>query len=205
LSAGLCAAASAAVAAPVETVIYDFSDSLYATGAGPSSGLVVGKSGNGKAPWTYTLLFQFTDGANGSNPYGGLAFDKNRALYGTTYYGAIAPNTDGYDTVFKLANTATGPTGWTFATLYTFTGVNDGGNPDYTLLLDSKGNIFGVATRGGAVGTGAIFRDRAMMQVFPHCLSKPSMVKPTLLVTQQSISASNRVGGLQSTNPVHAN
>ena len=38
--------------------------------------------------WTYTSLHDFT-GADGANPIGGVAFDANGNLFGTTAYGGL--------------------------------------------------------------------------------------------------------------------
>jgi uncharacterized repeat protein (TIGR03803 family) len=37
--------------------------------------------------WTYTGLHDFTGGSDGANPMGGVNFDANGDLYGTTVYG----------------------------------------------------------------------------------------------------------------------
>ena len=49
-----------------------------------------------------------------------------------------------------LALTATGASGQTFSTVYQFTGLGDGGNPQGALAIDSLGNLFGTARTGGA-------------------------------------------------------
>jgi uncharacterized repeat protein (TIGR03803 family) len=37
--------------------------------------------------WIYTSLHDFTGGADGANPFGGVTFDANGNLFGTTLYG----------------------------------------------------------------------------------------------------------------------
>ena len=49
-----------------------------------------------------TVLYTFTGGADGANPYAGLVEDSAGNLYGTTYYGGIAAGSAGYGVVFKL-------------------------------------------------------------------------------------------------------
>jgi uncharacterized repeat protein (TIGR03803 family) len=39
--------------------------------------------------WSYTSLHDFTGGSDGGNPIGGLAFDANGNLYGTTFLGGV--------------------------------------------------------------------------------------------------------------------
>jgi uncharacterized repeat protein (TIGR03803 family) len=48
---------------------------------------------------TETVLYTFTEGNDGGNPYGGLIFDGSGNLYGTTQYGG----TYGYGVVFELS------------------------------------------------------------------------------------------------------
>jgi len=39
--------------------------------------------------WTYTSLHDFTGGGDGGNPIGGVTFDTNGNLYGTTAFGGM--------------------------------------------------------------------------------------------------------------------
>jgi hypothetical protein len=46
------------------------------------------KLANSGGSWTLTDLYDFTGGADGGNPEGGVTFDSSGNLYGTTtYYG----------------------------------------------------------------------------------------------------------------------
>jgi uncharacterized repeat protein (TIGR03803 family) len=67
---------------------------------------------------TFNVLYNFTGGADGSNPYTGLTIDRTGTLYGTTLTGGT-----GHGTVFKLAKTGSN---WILTTLYTFAGGMDG-------------------------------------------------------------------------------
>jgi uncharacterized repeat protein (TIGR03803 family) len=42
--------------------------------------------------------------------------------------------------------------------LYTFTGGDDGGNPDGPLVRDTEGNLYGIAQGGGTFGNGVVFK-----------------------------------------------
>jgi uncharacterized repeat protein (TIGR03803 family) len=46
----------------------------------------------------------------------------------------------------------------TLKVLYDFTGAADGGSPQYALIRDAAGNLYGVTTAGGASGNGAVFQ-----------------------------------------------
>lgn len=94
--------------------------------------------------WTETVLYSFQDGADGSNPIGGLVMDATGNLYGTTWL----TNSYGQGTVFELSPPTSGTT-WTLTTLHTFHG-SDGAGPEGTLIFDSKGNLFGTTVGGGS-------------------------------------------------------
>jgi len=69
---------------------------------------------------TEKVLYNFTGGTDGGNPYSRLTSDSAGNFYGTTFYGGF-----GLGTVFELSPNGSG--GWNETTLYTFTGGADGG------------------------------------------------------------------------------
>lgn len=102
-------------------------------------------------------IYQFTGGADGSFPFGGLVVNGN-TLFGTTAYGGISGN----GTVFKVNADGTG-----FTTLYTFSGVgtpnpgapvtnSDGAYPQAQLVL-SGSTLYGTARGGGTGASGTVF------------------------------------------------
>lgn len=140
---------------PYSEVIFDGSGNLYGTTA--NGGIYQGGTAFELSPsaggWIETILHSFAiDGADGTNPVGGLVFDAAGNLYGTTSSGGanLAAGT-----VFKLAP-AVG--GWTLTTLYNFNPNNgDAHSPFSTLILDASGNLYGTTGSGGAWGFGAVF------------------------------------------------
>jgi uncharacterized repeat protein (TIGR03803 family) len=83
---------------------------------------------------TETVLYSFTEGAGGANPYAGLTRDAAGNLYGTTYDGGAKSGACEQPTcgvVFRLS-----PTG-TETVLHTFTGGTDGGTP-YAGLIQTR-------------------------------------------------------------------
>jgi uncharacterized repeat protein (TIGR03803 family) len=46
----------------------------------------------------------------------------------------------------------------TYATLYSFSGGTDGGDPQAGLVLDAQGNLYGTTEKGGAHGVGTVFK-----------------------------------------------
>ena len=92
-------------------------------------------------PWTETVLYRFTNGADGAIPeYGDLIFDSAGSIYGTT----SGSNTS-LGSVYKLTNS--GGT-WTETTLWTFTGGSDGQFPLGGVVFDRAGNLYGSMETG---------------------------------------------------------
>jgi uncharacterized repeat protein (TIGR03803 family) len=105
------------------------------------------------------VIFNFT-GKNGMTPNSRLIQGPSGILYGTTIYGGQpGPNcivNSGCGVVFALAPKSGG--GWNYRRLHAFTGGTDGGIPGTSLLLDAAGNLYGVATSGGAYAGGLVFK-----------------------------------------------
>jgi uncharacterized repeat protein (TIGR03803 family) len=87
------------------------------------------------------------NGTDGQYPHGGLVMDGSGNLYGTTYGGGAS----GDGTVFELAKGS-----GTITTLASFNST-DGANPYGTLIMDSRGNLYGTTYSGGASGDGTVF------------------------------------------------
>jgi len=102
---------------PLAGVIREAKGNLYGTtfeGGAAGYGTVFKLSGTGKE----TVLYSFTGGADGGNPYAGVIQDAKGNFYTTTSAGGAS----GGGTVFKLSRTGKG------TALYSFTGGTDGGS-----------------------------------------------------------------------------
>jgi uncharacterized repeat protein (TIGR03803 family) len=123
----------------------DTAGNLYGTtynGGAASAGVVFKLDTEGHE----TVLYNFTDGADGGHPMAGVILDSGDNLYGTTYAGgAIAAGA-----VYKL-DTAGSET-----VLYGFPGGPDGASP-YAGVIDSAGSLYGAAYSGGAYGKGIVY------------------------------------------------
>ena len=93
-------------------------------------------------PWTETLLYQFTGGADGGEPEAAVIFDSAGNLYGTTGGGGTENN----GVVFKLTPSGSG---WTESVLYRFAGPPDGYDPNSAMTFDHNGNLDGTTGLGG--------------------------------------------------------
>jgi uncharacterized repeat protein (TIGR03803 family) len=113
------------------------------------------------ASGSFNLLYSFTGGADGGQPFGGLLLDSAGNLYGTTNEGGsragICGENDGCGVVFRVAP------GGTETVLYTFAGPPDGANPVAGLVWGggAQQNLYGATGQGGAFcpasGCGTVF------------------------------------------------
>jgi len=135
-------------ARPRAGVIQDDKGNLYGTTEGGGVhgvGTVFKVSKTGKE----TVLYSFTGGADGENPYAGVIQDEMGNFYGTTYDGGASNG----GTVFKLSKTGK------ITVLYSFTGSNgDGYNPNAGVIQDGEGSLYGTTYYGGAYGAGTVFK-----------------------------------------------
>jgi uncharacterized repeat protein (TIGR03803 family) len=130
-------------------LLIDAADHLYGVstvgGANGFGNVFELTSSGGK--WQLTTLYSFKDQPDGASPYGGVIFDKDGNLYGTTYYAGA----NDVGTVYKLTHNNGA---WTESVIYSFKGGSDGDSPISTLVADAKGNFYGTTSDGGAVGCG---------------------------------------------------
>jgi uncharacterized repeat protein (TIGR03803 family) len=101
---------------------------------------------------TETVLYSFTGGADGGQPYGQLIRDHQGNLFGTTIYGGLTSCYQGCGTVFKWDNSGQE------SVLYSFTGASDGMYPYGGLVQDPQGTFYGTTTFGGAFFSGTAFQ-----------------------------------------------
>jgi uncharacterized repeat protein (TIGR03803 family) len=142
-------------------VSFNFDD-----GANPSSALIQGSDGNfygttedgGAYTWgtvfqmtpsgNFTNLYSFTGGSDGGSPVPGLVQGADGNFYGTTY----VQGADGFGTVFEITSSGA------LTTRYSFTGLNDGGNPWGGMVQAADGNLYGTTQDEGAYGFGTVFQ-----------------------------------------------
>jgi uncharacterized repeat protein (TIGR03803 family) len=107
---------------------------------------------SGSGAWTYSVLYTFKGGTDGSAPQGGVKFDSAGALYGSTYGGGnLSCGMSGFGgcgVVFKLTPPSTVGGSWTQSVVYTFQGGSDGIAP-YGPPLQLNGILYGTTIYGG--------------------------------------------------------
>ncbi len=172
--AAMAMLASGARAASTTDVIYSFAGDadgeytdtdLVIDGAGNLYGTSVlgGDFGGGTVfqltpsgdSWIHTVLYSFSGGADGGEPYKGVTLDAEGNLYGTAVTGGSGSCEGGCGVAYKLTNS--GGT-WTQTVIHSFTGGDDGSGPGAGLTIDKRGNLYGMAPTGGANGLGVIFQ-----------------------------------------------
>jgi uncharacterized repeat protein (TIGR03803 family) len=150
--------------AGVETVLHSFAGGT--DGQYPQAGLVQGTDGNfygttlnggPNAVGTVfkitpagaeTVLYSFTGGTDGGNPYAGLIQGADGNFYGTAFNGGQY----GDGAVFKITSAGAETVLWSFGS------GNDGTAPYATLIQGADGNFYGTTANGGTVNAGAIFK-----------------------------------------------
>ena len=114
---------------------------------------------------TFTVLHNFTGGADGKNPYSPVTIDDRGDLYGTTFYGGSG------GVVYKMTQTHGA---WTFASLYQFGAHND---PAFPVCRGSYRSRTAASLRhrsaGGTHGAGAGFKLRPPPRTLLLTFSRP--------------------------------
>lgn len=154
--------------------LYDFCSAANCSDGGlPYAGVIIDSSGNLFGTTGYYgnssdggTIFELTNTTfeektlytfcsasgctDGSGPLAGVAEDAKGNLYGTTYFAGA----QGYGVLFELSANGS------YSVLHQFcsqTNCTDGSRPAAGVTLDSSGNVFGIAGRGGDANVGVIF------------------------------------------------
>lgn len=138
-------------------LVMDNAGNLYGSsvrGGEFGGGTVFQLSPNGNS-WTHTVLYSFTGGADGGEPYKGVTLDAQGNLYGTAVTGGGGSCEGGCGVTYKLTNSGGA---WTQKVIHTFTGGLDGSGPGSRVTLDANGNVYGMTPTGGANGIGVIYQ-----------------------------------------------
>jgi len=128
------------------SVILDSAGNLYGTTpfAG-TAGLVYEIEAGG----TVKKRYDFLPSKGGATPRSGLTLSAGN-LYGTAELGGNGANAG---VVYKLSP------GGREAVLYTFKGgKKDGASPEYNIVVDQTGNIYGVTVKGGTYDQGVVYK-----------------------------------------------
>ena len=174
-----------------ENILYNFQ--AGSDGANPSSGVLFDAEGNlygevflgsvgrgdvfeltppstPSGSWAqdtvYLFCVDFAPCPDGNQPSGGLVFDPEGNIYGTTALGGNTVTCCGI--AFKLTKPHGTVTSWTETVLHTFVGISsghhDGSTPMGGVIRDKEGNVYGTTLDGGdpsacgGKGCGTVFK-----------------------------------------------
>lgn len=112
--------------------------------------------------WEHTVLYNFTGGADGGEPYKGVTIGKRGNLYGTAVTGGSGSCEGGCGVVYKLTKSGDA---WNQTVIHAFTGGDDGSGPGARVTVDRSGNVYGMTPTGGTYGVGTIYK------IHPHARS----------------------------------
>jgi hypothetical protein len=111
-------------------------------------GLVDGK-------WKETILYDFPSCHEGCQADGSLAMDTAGNLYGTADGGTGSCDGLSCGVVFRLSPQTNGT--WKYNVIYNLNATSGGVSPFYGVILDGKGNLYGVTSSFGKYGGGTAF------------------------------------------------
>ncbi len=155
---------------PNDGLISDAQGNLYGTtgmGGAFGQGVVFKITPAGEE----TVLYSFTGGSDGGEPWGRLLRDSQGNFYGTTYAdGGLQLS---FGVVFKLT-----PSGIE-TVLHSFTGGADGGHPNGDLIADAQGNLYGTTPAIPRSTHGTVFKvtQQGLLTVL-HTFSGPEGFSP---------------------------
>jgi hypothetical protein len=138
---------------PMGSLIFDKAGNLYSTasaGGSAGKGAVFELTPAGKG-WNESVMYTFTGGTDGGNPFATVVFDSQGNLYGTTNSGG-----NGYQSgvAYKLVQSNHA---WTETVLHTFSYPRDGQGPAAPLIFGPHGFLYGTTQLGGTSNHGAVF------------------------------------------------
>ncbi len=140
---------------PFGNLIFDGSGNIYGTTAfgGPyGAGSTFELMPAGGGTYTESTLFNFQqNGFDGSETHGAVVMGASGNLYGTAEFGGIG----GGGVVYEL--TPAGGGTWNEIVLRNFSEIERGFLPQWNLILDSSGNLYGTTADGGLQGGGTAF------------------------------------------------
>jgi uncharacterized repeat protein (TIGR03803 family) len=145
---------------PSTDLVMDGAGNLYGTSVqgGDFGGGTVFQLTPAAGGWTHTVLYSFTGGPDGGQPYGGVTLDAQGNLFGTTVVGGTGAACEGGCGVAYMLAPSGGT--WTETVLHNFTGGDDGAGPGAGLAFDQNGDLFGMTPIGGTYGLGVIYQMR---------------------------------------------
>lgn len=140
---------------PGSPVAFDKHGNLYGTtptGGAYGMGVVYQLKPDGSGGWTFSVIHDFTGGADGlGGGAGRLLVSPSGKLYGVCTVGGV----NGFGTVYEISPHHGM---WQFTTLYAFKDQPDGASPYGALIFDKMGNLYGTTYYAGADDVGTVYK-----------------------------------------------
>jgi uncharacterized repeat protein (TIGR03803 family) len=139
---------------PYAGIVLDHAGNLYGAttdggGGGSNGGGTIFEMSPSDGAWTFTVIYSLPGwGISGS--FRNLLVGSNK-IYATTH----CDGANDAGTVYELTHTSKG---WTYTSLYVFTGGTDGLFSFSNLVLDRTGDLYGTTNLGGQFGEGVLFK-----------------------------------------------
>jgi uncharacterized repeat protein (TIGR03803 family) len=140
---------------PATALVFDSSGNAYGTsvvGGNSGCGTIFKLKPLSGGNWQHSTLYSFSCGFDGKNPYGGVTFDANGNLFGTTVAGGSGNICagDGCGVAYELTKNG-------LRVLYDFQGGSDGFGPGGAVIFDTAGNLYGTTPDGGVNSAGTVY------------------------------------------------
>jgi uncharacterized repeat protein (TIGR03803 family) len=136
--------------------------------------------------YVFTILYSFTGGLDGKNPYAGLLLATDGNFYGVAQGGGA----DMFGTLYEIESSGVfvTPVPWTF------TGGPDGAYPSTPLIQNTNGMIYGTTANGGSIDDyGVIFRFDNHLGPFVSLVSTSGKTGATIGILGQNLTGTTAV------------
>jgi uncharacterized repeat protein (TIGR03803 family) len=143
---------------PYGSLVMDAAGNFYGStwlGGKYNHGTVFKFQSNGRDVWEETPIYDFPNCLQGCMVEGTLAMDQAGNLYGTAAGGTGSCGGAACGVIFELSPQPNGQ--WKYTVLHYLDSSDGGVQPFYGVILDDKGDLFGVTSGFGEYGGGTAF------------------------------------------------
>ena len=141
--------------------------------------------------WRFSLLYTFTGGTDGAEPFAGVTLDQKGNVYGTTDGGGIYD----FGTAYRFSPPVRKGHAWTETVLYSFDrSANIGSMPGGPVIFDGAGNMYGTTVFGGDLNCSGGFGCGVVFELSPPAQDGQTWTYATLYAFQGGDDGSTPTG-----------